>query len=78
MIFGSPYDLGPKVTYQCAANQTLAVTLLPPTPDKTEQVQLTLADQSTLTLPQVVSGLGAKYSSGCFTFWSKGNTAFVE
>jgi membrane-bound inhibitor of C-type lysozyme len=66
------------ITYQCAANQTLAVTVIPASPGKGEEVQLTLPDKSALTLPRVVSASGAKYSNGTFTFWSKGNTAFVE
>jgi membrane-bound inhibitor of C-type lysozyme len=66
------------ITYQCAANQTLAVRVIPATPGKGEEVQLTLPDKSALTLPRVVSASGAKYSNGNFTFWSKGNTAFVE
>jgi len=66
------------VTYQCVANQTLAVRIIPALPGKVEEVQMTLPDKSVLTLPRVVSASGAKYSNGTFTFWSKGNTAFVE
>lgn len=35
-------------------------------------------DGNQLTLPHVVSASGARYSDGKYTFWSKGNTAFVE
>ncbi|MEY4923168.1 MAG: hypothetical protein RLY17_1885 [Pseudomonadota bacterium] len=31
-----------------------------------------------LTLPQVRAASGAKYSDGHYTFWSKGNSAFIE
>lgn len=32
----------------------------------------------TLTLPQVISGSGARYSDGATTFWNKGDTALFE
>lgn len=43
-------------------------------------VALTLSDGRSLTLPQVVSGSGARYAnaSETFVFWNKGNTAFIE
>lgn len=32
----------------------------------------------TLTLPQVISGSGARYTDGATTFWNKGDTALFE
>ncbi len=40
-------------------------------------VTVTLPDGE-LTLPQVVSGSGARYSDGTTTFWNNGNEALVE
>lgn len=45
--------------------------------NKQEKVNLVL-DGKQLTLPQVPAASGAKYSDGHYTFWSKGDTAFVE
>ena len=43
-------------------------------------VKLTLSDGRELSVPQAVSGSGARYanSSESFVFWNKGNTAFIE
>lgn len=40
-------------------------------------VTISLPDD-TLTLPQVESASGAKYSDGTTVFWNKGDEAFVE
>jgi putative lipoprotein len=40
-------------------------------------VTISLADD-TLTLPQVESASGARYSDGTTTFWNKGDEALVE
>ena len=45
--------------------------------NKQDKVSLVL-DGKQLTLPQVRAASGAKYSDNQYTFWSKGNTAFVE
>ncbi|AHM74146.2 lysozyme inhibitor [Yersinia hibernica] len=45
--------------------------------NKQDKVSLIL-DGKQLNLPQVRAASGAKYSDGRYTFWSKGNTAFVE
>lgn len=37
-----------------------------------------IMDGTPLTLPQTVSASGARYSNGTYTFWSKGNSAFIE
>ncbi|MDB5194589.1 MAG: Protein of unknown function periplasmic [Parcubacteria group bacterium] len=43
-------------------------------------VALSLSDGRNLTLPQTVSGSGARYANSdeSFVFWNKGNTAFIE
>jgi putative hemolysin len=43
-------------------------------------VALTLSDGRSMTLPQAMSGSGARYASAdeSFVFWNKGNTAFIE
>jgi membrane-bound inhibitor of C-type lysozyme len=42
-------------------------------------VHLTLSDGRTMTLPQTISGSGARYANAdeSFVFWNKGNTAFI-
>jgi putative lipoprotein len=42
-----------------------------------DRVVLELAGR-TLTLPQAISGSGARYSDGVSTFWNKGNEATLE
>ncbi|QTF08569.1 lysozyme inhibitor [Brenneria izadpanahii] len=37
-----------------------------------------LLDGDRHALPQVVSASGEKYSDGTYTFWSKGNHAFIQ
>ncbi len=43
------------------------------------KVQLTLSDGRQITLPQTISGSGARYANAdeSFVFWNKGNTAFI-
>jgi hypothetical protein len=43
-------------------------------------VKLTLSDGRELSLPQGMSGSGARYANSdeSFVFWNKGNTAFIE
>jgi membrane-bound inhibitor of C-type lysozyme len=43
-------------------------------------VKLTLQDGRQLTLPQVLSGSGARYANAdeSIVFWNKGRTAFLE
>lgn len=58
--------------YQCG---TTRLTVMQD--NKQDKVSLVL-DGKQLTLPQVRAASGAKYSDGHYTFWSKGNAAFVE
>lgn len=43
-------------------------------------VKLALSDGRRITLPQAMSGSGARYANAdeSFVFWNKGNTAFIE
>jgi len=43
-------------------------------------VDLKLSDGRVMTLPQTMSGSGARYANAGETivFWNKGNTAFIE
>lgn len=58
--------------YQCGTTP-LTVTL-----DRQRQEVSFLFDGQPLTLAQTLSASGARYSNGQYTFWSKGNGAFVE
>jgi len=58
--------------YQCGT-LPLTVTL----DNSKEQVSFIL-DGKPLTLKQTISASGARYSNGQYTFWSKGNSAFIE
>ncbi|CFR11577.1 MliC family protein [Yersinia kristensenii] len=58
--------------YQCGTTQLQVMQ-----DNKQDKVSLVL-DGEQLILPQVRAASGAKYSDGRYTFWSKGNTAFVE
>ncbi|ANC41938.1 MAG: MliC family protein [Hafnia alvei] len=60
------------LSYQCGTTP-LTVTV----DNQKDQVSF-IMDGNQLTLPQVVSASGARYSDGKYTFWSKGNTAFIE
>ncbi|WNZ26175.1 hypothetical protein HJG54_27370 [Leptolyngbya sp. NK1-12] len=60
-----------RVTYQCRDGRSFSAHYLD------DSVELVL-DGRTLTLPQVVSGSGIRYSDGITTLASKGNEAFVE
>ena len=60
------------LSYQCGTT-SLTVTV----DNQKDQVSF-IMDGNQLTLPQVVSASGARYSDGKYTFWSKGNTAFIE
>jgi membrane-bound inhibitor of C-type lysozyme len=43
-------------------------------------VRLALSDGRKVTLPQAMSGSGARYANAdeSIVFWNKGNTAFIE
>ncbi|MEY4474471.1 MAG: hypothetical protein RL248_238 [Pseudomonadota bacterium] len=58
--------------YQCGTTK-LTVTL-----DNRQDKVSFIMNGEQLTLPQVRAASGAKYSDGHYTFWSKGNSAFIE
>ncbi|CNI34244.1 putative lipoprotein [Yersinia rohdei] len=58
--------------YQCGGTQLTVMQ-----DNQQDKVSLIL-DGKQLSLPQVRAASGAKYSDGRYTFWSKGNSAFVE
>ncbi|MFT8211370.1 MAG: MliC family protein [Symbiopectobacterium sp.] len=60
--------------YQCG---TLPLTVTLKQDIQPEEVHF-LLDGERLQLPQVVSASGAKYSNSRYTFWSKGDRAFIE
>lgn len=67
----SQTQVNPKeVTFTCASNSLSAFFYK-------DKVVLTLSEKKSLTLPQVVSGSGARYANADETivFWNKGNTA---
>jgi membrane-bound inhibitor of C-type lysozyme len=61
------------VKYTCTGGKTIDATYYE------ERVDLTLSDGRSLSLPQAMSGSGARYANAdeSFVFWSKGNDAFV-
>ncbi|MEQ9769441.1 MliC family protein [Pectobacterium jejuense] len=61
--------------YQCGT-MPLTVTLQQGG-EATPQVSF-LLDGERLTLPQVVSASGVRYSNDTYTFWSKGDRAFIQ
>lgn len=60
-------------TFQCPGGETIDAEFV-----GTEEVVVTLPDQEAMTLPQVESASGARYSDGTTTFWNKGDEAMVE
>lgn len=61
------------VTFQCNLGKTIHAAFYP------DSVDLTLSDGRAMTLPQTMSGSGARYANSGETivFWNKGNTAFI-
>ena len=59
--------------YRCDGDKGIDATYYP------DSVDLTLTDGRNLVLPQVISGSGARYANEdeSFTFWNKGDTAFI-
>ncbi|ADW74372.1 MULTISPECIES: MliC family protein [Rahnella] len=61
-----------ELHYQCG---TLPLTI---TLDKPAQQVSMVLDGEQLKLKQIESASGTQYSDGHYTFWSKGNQAFVQ
>ncbi len=66
-----------RAKFVCANGQSVEATFFNATPS---HVELTLSDGRRLTLPQAMSGSGARYASADerIVFWNKGDTAFVD
>jgi membrane-bound inhibitor of C-type lysozyme len=62
-----------KATFNCKAGKTIVATF------SANAVKLKLSDGRSLTVPQAVSGSGARYANTdeSFVFWNKGDTAFI-
>lgn len=60
-------------TFNCAKHTSIAATFY------AHKVDLKLSDGRSMTLPQVVSGSGARYANSdeSFVFWNKGNMVTV-
>jgi len=60
-------------TFKCAKGKSIDATFYP------DDVGLKLSDGRAMTLPQTISGSGARYANEdeSFVFWNKGDTAFV-
>ncbi|MEE3650384.1 MULTISPECIES: MliC family protein [unclassified Brenneria] len=63
------------LSYQCG---TMPLTVTIQQEGKSASQVSFLLDGERHTLPQSVSASGARYSDGTYTFWSKGNHAFIQ
>ncbi|CAD5918518.1 hypothetical protein PCC9214_00504 [Planktothrix tepida] len=61
-----------RITYECTQNKTFEAQFSP----NTAQVQL--SSDETLTLTQVPTASGVRYSDGKITLYTKGKEAFIE
>lgn len=66
-----------QAVFNCAGGKSIDATFINA---KSSSVQLAFSDGRRMTLPQTMSGSGARYASkgDKVVFWNKGNTAFVE
>ena len=66
-----------RAAFACDAGKTVQASFVN---GAQSSVALVLSDGRELSLPQAMSGSGARYASadGSFVFWNKGNTAFIE
>lgn len=62
-----------EATFECHGGKTIAATFY------ADSVELKLSDGRDMTVPQAMSGSGARYANAdeSFVFWNKGNTAFI-
>ena len=63
--------------FACAGGKSIDATFVN---GPSSSVRLALSDGRKLTLPQAMSGSGARYANAgeSIVFWNKGNTAFIE
>lgn len=61
-------------TFSCDQGKTIKATFY------SNKVDIILSDGRKLSVPQALSGSGARYANAdeTFVFWNKGNTAFIE
>jgi putative hemolysin len=66
-----------RASFTCDAGKNVAAIF---TNGPRSSVALVLSDGRKVSLPQAMSGSGARYANGdeSFVFWNKGNTAFIE
>jgi putative hemolysin len=66
-----------KARFACAAGKSIDATFVN---GPKSSVELVLSDGRKLTLPQTMSGSGARYANAdeSIVFWNKGTTAFIE
>ena len=66
-----------EAKFACAGGKSIDATFVN---GPSSSVRLALSDGRKLTLPQAMSGSGARYASAGdgVVFWNKGNTAFIE
>lgn len=66
-----------RAQFSCAGGKTIGAAFFNAAPS---HVELTLSDGRRLTLPQAMSGSGARYASADerIVFWNKGDTAFID
>jgi len=62
-----------EARFACHQGKTIDATFYP------DRVELKLSDGRSLTVPQAMSGSGARYADAdeSFVFWNKGDTAFI-
>lgn len=78
-LFVSYYTSTPEskiVIFTCKNSKSIGAVFYP---QKDTNVELTLSDGRTLTLPHVISGSGARYANSdeSIVFWNKGTSAFI-
>ena len=73
----APVSKAIRAQFACDGKKTIGAVFIN---GEQSSVSLTLSDGRKLSLPQAMSGSGARYASSndAFVFWNKGNAAFIE
>ena len=70
---------GASVSYRCSSGERLEATYYELRDRSLAFVRLRLPDGRQLTLPQIASASGARFSAdGALTWWIKGNSGFLQ
>ena len=78
-LIGLSVVQGNTIRYHCGGGQVIEAQYGSLSDQSLSFVHLRLPDGRRLTLPQVASGSGARYSADqAFTWWSKGNGGFLQ